>query len=661
MSTRFVTVKTRRKIYKFDIRNATQITTDNFGGKTLEQLVDAKGLASFGIKPVEKTLVMDLLANGWDPKLEKPEGLSIVNDSTLAVCNDNDFGIISPNVDGLVALTGVPSRIYTFTLAPDQKIKDLIRIDTRINPRLAISPSILKTDSIMLGLKACRTITLTNPGSNPVRITKQYFSSNDGDFSFTPLTGKDTLLNPGDIRTIEVCFNPLQRGMRVGRITFKTDLPLTYETPRQDTSTISIDLQGTGTPVGKLAGPFIFKRDSAVVGTEVCHLDTVYNTGTEYINIKTVGVSGPDAGDFTVTGLSSTTTIAPSKFAVFTVCGRPSAEGARLGKLDITATTSGKLISTNIVFGLYGLKACATVTPQFLFVEKKINLGSSDTQRIEVKNCGEAPAIYTITIKNDTTNAYSVLGAKTTGVIAPSQSAFFPVRFAPTVKSNATAIAQITSAGVSPMNVNLNGSVASIKVIVSAPLVPPTPLGKTSNEFDVILSNVGNVAITPGVPTITGPFVYRSGATQVIAPGADGKLQFAFAPNAVGSNDGSISFAQTVPTLAERLNINLSGMGTSVAGVGDNTNQSATLTLEANYPNPFSGQTTFSYEIGKESFVELTVMSLEGNAISRVVTKREPAGKHSVTFDASHLASGVYIYSLKTEYGTISKQMNIVK
>ncbi len=645
-----------KKVFKIDIRNATPISSENYGGKTIEGL-DVSLFPTYGIVPVKKQLYFDALANGWDPLFQKPEGLTIMNDSTIAMTEDNDFSINSPNSDGTIINTNIPTRMYIFTMQQALKL-NYIRIDKRINPRLSISPNILKVDSIDMGLTACRTITLTNPGTDPVRITKQYLSSNDGDFSFTPLTGKDTLLNPGDVRTIQVCFNPLQRGTRQGRISFKTDLPLTYETPRQDSSTISIELRGNGTPLGKLVGPMIFKRDSALVGTVICHIDTVYNQGSEYINIKSASVSGPDAADFSVSTVTPVS-IAPSKYATFTICGTPSAEGNRIGKLDIVGTSNGKTVTTNIVLGLYGLKACATALPIVLFTEKKIAVGSADTQKIEVKNCGERPAIYSLSIKNDSTSSYTVLGATSTAPVNPLQSAFFTIRFAPTVKTSAYANAVVTSPGVPNMNITLSGTGASAKVIVSAPLVPPTPVGNTSSEFDLILTNVGNISWTPGMPSVNGPFVYRSGANQIIAPGADGKLTFAFVPQSLGTNDGSITFKQCTPTIDQLLKINLSGVGTSSSAVTDQ--EAPTFSLENNYPNPFSHQTTFTYELSKASFVEFSILSLEGNKLTRLVSQRESAGKHSVTFDASPFASGIYIYSLKTEYGSLSKQMNIVK
>ena len=76
-------------IYRIDIDAAT-----NFLGYDLptgvEQQSDA-GLAALGITPVAKTLFVDLGAIGYD-RVDKPEGLALIDETTLAVINDDDFG-----------------------------------------------------------------------------------------------------------------------------------------------------------------------------------------------------------------------------------------------------------------------------------------------------------------------------------------------------------------------------------------------------------------------------------------------------------------------------------------------------------------------------------------------------------------------------------------
>ncbi len=105
-----------KKIFKIDISRATPITREDFNGKTLEQLENAENCAANGIVPVQKTLFMDLLANGWDPSHKKPEGLAVLNDTTIAVINDNDFGVDSPDADGVLVSTGKKTVLYQFTV-----------------------------------------------------------------------------------------------------------------------------------------------------------------------------------------------------------------------------------------------------------------------------------------------------------------------------------------------------------------------------------------------------------------------------------------------------------------------------------------------------------------------------------------------------------------
>jgi len=105
-----------RKIFKIDLSEATPITREDFNGKTFEQLENAEGCMANGIMPVKKTFYFDLLANGWDAKFNKPEGLTVVNDRTIAVIADNDFGVDAPNLDGILIGTGKKTVLHLFTL-----------------------------------------------------------------------------------------------------------------------------------------------------------------------------------------------------------------------------------------------------------------------------------------------------------------------------------------------------------------------------------------------------------------------------------------------------------------------------------------------------------------------------------------------------------------
>ncbi|MBK8449034.1 MAG: esterase-like activity of phytase family protein [Saprospiraceae bacterium] len=111
-----------KRIYLININQATPVNSGLYNGLTLEGLVDSSGLANNGIKAVKKSLFMDLLANGWPAVLDKAEGLAILNDSTIAVCNDNDFGQSCPLADGLPIATNNKSHIITYGLRGANKI-----------------------------------------------------------------------------------------------------------------------------------------------------------------------------------------------------------------------------------------------------------------------------------------------------------------------------------------------------------------------------------------------------------------------------------------------------------------------------------------------------------------------------------------------------------
>jgi hypothetical protein len=110
-----------KRVFKININNATVVTSALYGGQTLESL-DSAGLAAQGIIPVQKTLAIDLVANGWPAALDKVEGIAIINDSTVALVNDNDFAQTCPNADGIAIATTTKSHLLTYRLQGSNKL-----------------------------------------------------------------------------------------------------------------------------------------------------------------------------------------------------------------------------------------------------------------------------------------------------------------------------------------------------------------------------------------------------------------------------------------------------------------------------------------------------------------------------------------------------------
>jgi streptogramin lyase len=111
-----------KRLYQININQAIAVHSGLYSGLTLEGLVDSTGLANNGIKAVTKTLALDLLASGWPSVLDKAEGLAIINDSTIAIANDNDFGQKSALANGIATETGNLSHLITYRLSGTKKL-----------------------------------------------------------------------------------------------------------------------------------------------------------------------------------------------------------------------------------------------------------------------------------------------------------------------------------------------------------------------------------------------------------------------------------------------------------------------------------------------------------------------------------------------------------
>ncbi len=85
------------------------------------------------------------------------------------------------------------------------------------------------------------------------------------------------------------------------------------------------------------------------------------------------------------------------------------------------------------------------------------------------------------------------------------------------------------------------------------------------------------------------------------------------------------------------------------------------FSLEQNYPNPFNPTTKISYTLPEKSNVELKIYNMLGQEVTTLVNGEQEVGSHSVDFNASNLASGLYIYKIQAGNFTQSKKMMLLK
>jgi len=98
----------------------------------------------------------------------------------------------------------------------------------------------------------------------------------------------------------------------------------------------------------------------------------------------------------------------------------------------------------------------------------------------------------------------------------------------------------------------------------------------------------------------------------------------------------------------------------TVTGITDAI-QILKYTLQQNYPNPFNPVTTINYSLEKEGRVKLTVYDVTGSIVATVVNENKPSGNYSVKFNATGLASGIYLYKLESGNYSMSKKFVFMK
>lgn len=195
-----------KRVYKININGATPVHSGLYGSSTLEQLVDSAGLATNGIVPVKKTLFMNINASGlgWDPALDKPECLAIVNDSTIVIGNDNDYAQRSPSENGIAVATTNLSHIYKYKLAGADKLTNYSPLASALVPGIT-GPSTSKTPFLVPTVPGAWSTSILSCGEavggyKMVGLPDGLGSYDNGDGTFTVLIGHELQSTAGVAR-----------------------------------------------------------------------------------------------------------------------------------------------------------------------------------------------------------------------------------------------------------------------------------------------------------------------------------------------------------------------------------------------------------------------------------------------------------------------------
>jgi hypothetical protein len=112
---------------------------------------------------------------------------------------------------------------------------------------------------------------------------------------------------------------------------------------------------------------------------------------------------------------------------------------------------------------------------------------------------------------------------------------------------------------------------------------------------------------------------------------------------------GSILFGDPALRLPDR---------TTAADENPNPELPSSIALLGNYPNPFNSITTIKYTVPSAARISLAIYNVEGREVETLVDNIVNAGEHTVRWNASAQASGIYFAMLRS--GVVTKTAKLV-
>jgi uncharacterized repeat protein (TIGR01451 family) len=182
------------------------------------------------------------------------------------------------------------------------------------------------------------------------------------------------------------------------------------------------------------------------------------------------------------------------------------------------------------------------------------------------------------------------------------------------------------------------------------PIATDLAFGQTSAYAEIKTPGTYNLVVTPtGDPLAAEVF-------QVALDTPGEAYMLVLAPDTtVGKIDGVTLYA-----LDAHGNVVQPTVVTSTeAGAGPE--QPTSFALYGNYPNPFNPTTTIRYDVPEVTTVHVSVYDALGRMVASLVDGQQSAGKHSVTWDASDLPSGVYFSRMNAGSFVETRKMMLLR
>jgi photosystem II stability/assembly factor-like uncharacterized protein len=175
--------------------------------------------------------------------------------------------------------------------------------------------------------------------------------------------------------------------------------------------------------------------------------------------------------------------------------------------------------------------------------------------------------------------------------------------------------------------------------------------GLHDTTFEVY-KNIKLNALSAGIPR--PKFQILNPAQGITIDSVSGEINWT--PVLTGDYIISVKAANIYGNLIKTFHIKV----TNVSAIKENISDFKDELLN-NYPNPFNPATTINYSLSHSGNVKLTIYNSIGSKVITLVNEYKPAGNYSVQFNASTLASGIYLYRLESGTYSAAKKLILIK
>lgn len=515
--------------------------------------------------------------------------------------------------------------------------------------------SLIDFGSVLVGQTETRSLTVQNTGALPLNISGT--PATPSQFTVIANGGAQTIA-PGGSVTMQLQFAPSAAGLLAGTLTINSNAG--------NDPSFDVTLRGTGTAsapnlqLSTTSLPF-----NATVGGTDTRSVTLSNTGNAPLNLSGQAISGPNASLFTITH-NAASPIAGGGSDFIEVRYAPTSAGNHAATLTITSN------DPNTPTAIVNLNGNATTgnTPRLTMSTSPIDFGTTTpstlvTRILVISNTGTAQ--LTLNSQNVSGTGFS-LQAGASGVIDPGGTTTATLAFQPSAVGSYSGTYSLTSNDPAnpSVSVTLNGQCSAVstgpRIAASRSYIDFTPVKTGVQKVeDVVIRNTGNQDLVISQQLITGidaaDFSIVSPATTTIAPGGSATVRLGCRPFTAGNKRANYSVESNDPT---QRTFDLALIATAT-GVSDPAALPRSIRLHQNYPNPFNPGTTFRFETDVAGVVELRAYTMYGEDIGIINSEFREAGTHSIQYDGSMLASGVYSIECRLIRGNTVERSNVIQ